>query len=56
MGQRVLVYRGAAIAAYGFGDPHPFGADRHDVFHAELENAGLDEMVDYGHPAMASAD
>jgi acetoin utilization protein AcuC len=32
----VLVLKGANIAAYGFGDGHPFGPDRHDVFHAEL--------------------
>jgi len=32
----VLVLRGANIAAYGFGDGHPFGPDRHDAFHAEL--------------------
>jgi len=42
MSDSVLVYRGESIAAYGFGDPHPFGTDRHDVFHAELDKAGLD--------------
>ena len=36
MSEPVLVYKGDAIAAYGFGDPHPFGLDRHDVFHDEL--------------------
>ena len=56
MSDKVLVYRGEAIAAYGFGDPHPFGTDRHDVFHAELDKAGLDERVDYGHPRPALVD
>jgi acetoin utilization protein AcuC len=56
MSHKVLVYRGDAIAAYGFGDPHPFGTDRHDVFHAELDGAGLGDKIDYGHPATASAD
>lgn len=41
----VLVLKGANIAAYGFGDGHPFGPDRHDVFHAELAARGLDTRV-----------
>ena len=49
MTETVLVYKGKEIAAYGFGDPHPFGTDRHDVFHAELEQAGLNGSVDFGH-------
>jgi hypothetical protein len=52
----VLVYRGKEIAAYGFGDPHPFGTDRHDVFHAELDAAGLGDAIDYGHPRPALVD
>ncbi|MEZ5563952.1 MAG: acetoin utilization protein AcuC, partial [Gammaproteobacteria bacterium] len=32
----VLVLKGANIAAYGFGDGHPFGPDRHAAFHDEL--------------------
>ena len=44
MSETVLVYKGPEIAAYGFGDPHPFGFDRHDVFHAELDKAGLDAI------------
>lgn len=39
---KVLVLKGENIAAYGFGDGHPFGPDRHDVFHAALEASGLD--------------
>ncbi len=56
MGESVLVYKGKEIAAYGFGDPHPFGTDRHDVFHAELEQAGLVDSVDFGHPRPALVD
>ncbi len=56
MSGKVLVYRGKEIAAYGFGDPHPFGTDRHDVFHAELDKAGLSDSIDYGHPRPALVD
>ncbi len=56
MSDTVLVYRGEEIAAYGFGDPHPFGTDRHDVFHSELDKAGLAEFIDYGHPRPATVD
>ena len=56
MSDSVLVYRGEEIAAYGFGDTHPFGLDRHDVFHAELDKAGLNNSIDYGHPRPALVD
>ncbi len=56
MGENVLVYKGKEIAAYGFGDPHPFGTDRHDVFHAELETSGLEGSVDFGHARPARVD
>ncbi len=56
MSDTVLVYRDESIAAYGFGDPHPFGTDRHDVFHAELDEAGLDGAIEYGHPRPALVD
>ena len=56
MSKNVLVYKGKEIAAYGFGDPHPFGTDRHDVFHAELDKHGLNELVDFGHPRPALVD
>ena len=52
----VLVYQGDSIAAYGFGDPHPFGTDRHDVFHAELDKAALGEAIEFGHPRPALVD
>ena len=53
MSDTVLVYRGESIAAYGFGDPHPFGTDRHDVFHAELDKADLGDAITFGHPRPA---
>jgi acetoin utilization protein AcuC len=53
---KVLVYRGKEIAAYGFGDPHPFGLDRHDVFHEELDQAGLGKHIDFGHARPARVD
>jgi acetoin utilization protein AcuC len=56
MSDPVLVYKGDALAAYGFGDPHPFGIDRHDVFHRELAEAGLDDAIAYRDPRRASVD
>ncbi len=56
MSDAVLVSRGEAIAAYGFGDPHPFGTDRHDAFHAELDRAGPGSAVRYGEPRQADVD
>jgi acetoin utilization protein AcuC len=56
MSERVLVYKGKEIAAYGFGDPHPFGTDRHDVFFNELDKAGLAASIDFGHPRPALVD
>ncbi len=55
MTRPVLVYKGDEIAAYGFGDPHPFGTDRHHVFHEELAAAEL-ENIEYRHPRRASVD
>lgn len=37
----VLVYRGEELAAYAFGEDHPFGPDRHDAFHRELAQSGV---------------
>ncbi len=56
MQQPVLVYRGAEIAGYGFGDPHPFGLDRHDVFHNELAETDLGGAIDYAVPGDAEVD
>jgi acetoin utilization protein AcuC len=41
----VLVLKGDNIAAYGFGDGHPFGPDRHDAFFAELNRSGVASAV-----------
>lgn len=41
----VCVYRGAALARYGFGHGHPFGTDRHDAFWDACAAAGLDAQV-----------
>ena len=56
MSDSVLVYKGDEIASYGFGDPHPFGFDRHDVFQQELVDAGLDSKVEFGRPRRATVD
>ena len=52
----VLVYKGDDLARYGFGDPHPFGTDRHDVFHQELASANLDSGIAFARPRRASVD
>ena len=44
---KVLVVKDEHTAAYGFGDGHPFGPDRHDVFHAELEASGVAADVEF---------
>ena len=56
MSEPVLVYKGDAIASYGFGDPHPFGLDRHGVFHEELAKAELGGAIAYATPGKASVD
>ena len=56
MNKPVYVYRGDAIARYGFGEGHPFGPDRHDVFHDELESAGLQDSIEYRDTRRASVD
>ncbi len=56
MKSSVHVYKGDEIARYGFGDPHPFGTDRHDVFHRELAAAGLGDDIHYAHPRRATVD
>ena len=56
MAEPVMVFRGSAIARYGFGDPHPFGLDRHDVFQAELVAEELGDRIRYGEPRDATVD
>ena len=41
----VLVLKGANIAAYGFGDGHPFGPDRHAAFHDELAGRDFSRVI-----------
>ena len=56
MSDPVLVYRGDKLASYGFGDPHPFGLDRHGVFQQELLDANLGDRIEYRHPRRATVD
>ena len=44
------MYRGEALARYGFGDGHPFGADRHAAFQAELAKQAFAGAVHYAEP------
>jgi acetoin utilization protein AcuC len=37
----LCVYRGEALARYGFGHGHPFGPDRHDAFFNKLQQQAL---------------
>jgi acetoin utilization protein AcuC len=50
----VFVYKGDALANYGFGDDHPFGHDRHEAFQAELADAGLGSAIEYAGTRRAS--
>ena len=56
MSSPVLVYKGDAIARYGFGDPHPFGYDRHDAFHRELAGSESIDEIRFAAPRRASVD
>ncbi len=47
----VLVIRDPATAAYGFSGGHPFGPDRHDVFHAALARMRAPVAYGRGEPA-----
>ena len=52
----VQVVKDPLIAAYGFGYKHPFGPDRHDVFHAELARSGVADNVEFVQARRASRD
>ena len=52
----MFVYKGDALANYGFGDEHPFGFDRHDAFQTELAEADLGTAIQYVEPSRASVD
>lgn len=47
------VYVGPELAAYGFGQGHPFGPDRMHAFWREAVRQGLDRKVAVAAPAMA---
>jgi acetoin utilization protein AcuC len=52
----VYVFRGEALARYGFGEGHPFGPDRHDAFHEELARSALGDAIEYVEPRRATVD
>lgn len=54
--QIVEVYRDPTLARYGFGDPHPFGTDRHDAFHIEFGASPAAGEVRFMAPRRASID
>ncbi|MGB5338812.1 MAG: acetoin utilization protein AcuC [Gammaproteobacteria bacterium] len=45
MTAQTCVYIGAELAAYGFGDGHPFGPDRLDAFWHHARSQGLENQV-----------
>ena len=49
-----LLVAGEQIARYGFGEGHPFGPDRHDVFLRELKADELDGRVALAAPRLAT--
>lgn len=50
------VYLGDALASYGFGDDHPFGPARHDVFKQAFYDQALNELTDICSPVTAGQD
>ena len=52
----MFVFKGDALANYGFGEDHPFGIDRHDAFQSELESAALGSAIKYAAPCRASVE
>jgi len=53
-GTDLCVYVGEALAAYGFGQGHPFGPDRMGVFWDRAKTLGLDRRVRVCEPQRAS--
>jgi len=51
---QVLVLRSERIAAYGFGEGHPFGPDRHAAFHAELARRPVSGRVQFAEAPLAT--
>ena len=56
MAHAVCVYLGEALAAYHFGESHPFGPQRHAAFAREFYRLGLDSRVDVLAPVPANAE
>ncbi|HHJ17486.1 MAG TPA: acetoin utilization protein AcuC [Gammaproteobacteria bacterium] len=50
----VAVYVGEALAAYGFGEGHPFGPDRLHAFWSRMQELGLDRRVQVCEPVQAT--
>jgi len=48
---RCGIYFGEQLASYGFGDNHPFGPMRHDIFQQAFLQQKLDHYADILHPA-----
>ena len=54
MSQKVGLVAGEGIARYGFGEGHPFGPDRHEVFLRELRQEGLEPAMLWLEPRTAT--
>lgn len=52
----VRVYKGEAIARYGFGADHPFSQDRHGAFHRELEGVDARSGIELAPPVTCGRD
>lgn len=52
----VRVYYGDSLAAYGFGEGHPFGPDRLEAFWREFTRRGLDRRVVVAPPVSCTED
>ncbi|MDH5485062.1 MAG: acetoin utilization protein AcuC [Gammaproteobacteria bacterium] len=50
---KTCIYLGPELAAYGFGEGHPFGPLRHDAFRQALVAQGLDASLPMLSPVMA---
>jgi acetoin utilization protein AcuC len=56
MSNPVCVYIGDELARYGFGEGHPFGADRLGAFWSQARSAGLDQRVIQCAPVLVGDD
>jgi acetoin utilization protein AcuC len=54
MARKVGLVVGEKIARYGFGEGHPFGPDRHDVFLREVRQEGLEPALQLLEPRTAT--